>query len=277
MCTNAVVATVVPKLWEWLKAHKKLALAFSGGLDSRVLAALMQEAGCDVVLLTVTGPHIAAEDTQWAHEQANKLGLPLRSTTLDVHQLPKITSRERCYVCKKAMLNTLRTLLTPEDSNRIVCDGTNIDDSKGYRPGRKALIEELVYSPLALSQIGKKRIRELAQLLHLDNPTQTPSPCLLTRFAYDLQPDPLLFPHITPVEKALADLLTPFWPNPLVRLRFLPEPLLQIPEHPMFLRPSITAILATHNLLPCRLLCTDTVSGFFDQTLPDCATLPLLQ
>ena len=70
-----------------------------------------------------------------------------------------------------------------------LCDGTNASDLTVYRPGRKALTELGIHSPLAEAGIGKPDIRRIARTMGMAHPDQAARPCLLTRFPYGMMPD----------------------------------------------------------------------------------------
>ena len=182
-----------------------------------------------------------------------------------------INSRERCYDCKKGLIAALRGVLRErragEGSDRLLCDGSNADDLRAFRPGLRALSEARVRSPLAEAGLGKPAIRALAASTGLDRPEQTARPCLLTRLAYGLAPDAALLARLARAEATLAQLPAPDDDASALgdfRLRLRPAPLLQVTRPPGALRPLVDEILARHGFAPCETRETSGVSGFFD-------------
>ena len=186
--------------------HGHLALAFSGGLDSRFLACFAQGLGLRPLLLHVTGPQLAESDSAQARVWARQRGLELLCLRINPLDRPELAAngRNRCYFCKKTLMQAMQDTIRKhrgdhrrEDrkNNRqkvgpplLLCEGSNASDLSEYRPGIKALQELGIRSPLAESGLTKPEIRLLAGQLDLDRPNQRPRPCMLTRFAYDLPP-----------------------------------------------------------------------------------------
>lgn len=129
------------------------AIAFSGGLDSRFLCHAALLCGSRVLALHAQGPHIAAQESAEAQDWARRRGLPLRLVHYSPLPLAEVAanSRERCYACKRGLMAALRATLalTGQDAPCTLCDGTNADDMRAFRPGLRALKEAGVRSPLA--------------------------------------------------------------------------------------------------------------------------------
>ena len=246
-------------LFARLRELSPLAVALSGGLDSRFLAHAARIASCDLLLLHAFGPHVSPREHErtkiWAADQR----LPLRLIPFDPLTVPSVAvnNRERCYFCKKALLEALR----PYAAGYTLCDGTQADDLRHpHRPGLRALKETDLRSPLAEIGISKNHIRELAGFSGLMQPDQPARPCLLTRLAYGLRPDAAVLTRLAAAETALEDAgLRDF------RLRLTPTPQLHILSLPENMRPSTLRILASHGFAEAQLLHVATLSGFFDR------------
>lgn len=89
----------------------------------------------------------------------------------------------RCYLCKKALLNEMIAIASANNIN-IVVEGSNMDDSGDYRPGMKAVSELGIISPLRLAGFYKTEIRELSKQLGLSTWSKPSFACLASRFAY---------------------------------------------------------------------------------------------
>ncbi len=173
-------------LLRFLRPWRRAVLLFSGGLDSGlVLAAGARALGGGLTALTVAGPHTAPGELAHAVALARRLGVRHRVRLFDPLALPafRANTRERCYVCKQAVIALARELAA-ELGAEVVWDGTNLDDLDDFRPGLRAAREAGVVSPLLLAGLGKAAIRTLSRALGLpaDRPSQS---CLATRFPYD--------------------------------------------------------------------------------------------
>lgn len=251
------------RLRQILASLPKIALAYSGGIDSRFLAHAARLCGCEVLAINASGPHISPTETAWAREWAKKREfrlIPLEFNPLGLAEIHS-NSRLRCYACKKALLGQIRTAIASRQPHLQICDGSNFDDLRAFRPGQKAVAEAGVISPLAEAGIGKAEIRALAAATGLDFSEQPSRPCLLTRFAYDLTPTPELLTRIAACEAAIAaefDTCLEF------RLRMLPAPVLQLKGDPPA---GLTRILSEHGFADAEIRPCESVSGFFDQPL----------
>ena len=264
-----------------LRDLPRMAIAYSGGLDSRFLCHAALLCGCDVLAVHVYGPHIPPQESAGAAAWAQKRGLPLHTARFDPLALHEVecNSPQRCYGCKAGLIALLRAELAhvaQADLGRVLCDGTNADDLQAYRPGLRALAEGDVRSPLAEAGLTKAQVREAARATGLDRPDQRARPCLLTRLAYGMRPDAATLARLAAAEADLAVLgatdsssgkaadedcagaLGDF------RLRLTPEPVLQAENVPEELRRELQNILIRHEFWPCTLEAGGKVSGFFD-------------
>lgn len=243
----------------------RIAVAYSGGLDSRFLCHAALLCGCDVLAVHVSGPHIPPQESAGAAAWAQQRGLPLRTASFDPLPLAEVENNSplRCYGCKTGLVNLLRAeLAAAEDGlERVLCDGTNADDLQAYRPGLRALQEGRVCSPLAEAGLAKAAVREAARATGLDRPEQRARPCLLTRLAYGMRPDAATLARLAAAEEAIA--LTG---GPLgdFRLRLTPDPVLQAEQMPESLRPHVQSLLQSYGFWPCKMEIGGSISGFYD-------------
>lgn len=167
------------------------ALAFSGGCDSAlllaVLARLRQEKSFPLLAVHIQTPLQTAAEAERCRKLADRFQVELLTLSPDVMTLPAVcaNSRDRCYHCKKTIFTALcRTAEAHQIT--LVMDGTNADDAKEYRPGRKALAELGIFSPLAEAGLTKLNVRRLAEEYGLQEAFLPSSACLATRFPYDV-------------------------------------------------------------------------------------------
>ncbi|MBQ7738547.1 MAG: PP-loop family protein [Desulfovibrionaceae bacterium] len=266
-----------------LARNEPLALAYSGGLDSRFLAYVCKICQIDVLLMLGTGYNFSQTDTMAAKEWAEKEKLKLVEIDLDPFRIKAIrmNKRDRCYHCKREIFKRIqKTLQKMGQDQRVICDGTNYDDLKIFRPGQKAINDLNILTPLAQSLLSKNDIRRIGAEIGLSDIKQKPSPCLLTRVAYNLLPQKADLNKIDRCENELKEFFKTNLPEnadlPDLRLRLTPEPLLQITDLPGNLRSKVRQIITEYGFTPCQLLIEENVSGFFDKIREDPAPLPLL-
>lgn len=223
-----------------LEAYSPMALAFSGGLDSRFLAYSAKELfeqGVRVHLYFFWGPHMSMTERLEAERWADRQGLPFTVLHKDLLSIPELrcNGQERCYHCKLHMFRKLHEAVaknSPFPGQHIsFCDGSNASDRCGYRPGLRALKELSIHSPLAEAGLTKEDIQKLSALYGLDRPFQRARPCLITRFAYNLAPDAITMQAVGEAETAIQDILDAAiadgelaLPVPDFRLRLLDGP-----------------------------------------------------
>jgi len=164
-----------------IQALGGLTVAYSGGIDSRFLVHAAIHACVPVELVHVCGPHVAPAETGFALDWAFSQGLEVRTLRLDPLLLPEVAAggRERCYVCKRHLFEQIMSL-----AGGRVCDGSNVSDAAQYRPGRRALQEMGVLSPLAEAGLTKDNIRSLSKTLGLPTWNKPALACLASRIPY---------------------------------------------------------------------------------------------
>ncbi len=162
---------------------KGVAVAFSGGADSSLLLAVAAEAaGGPVLALTVYSEMTPADEARAATDFAARRGIEHRTVRVDLLDDPAFVSNppDRCYLCKKRIF----TALAREARGLPLAEGTHRDDDADYRPGKLALAELGVASPLAATGLSKKDIRALSVALGLETAGLPAAPCLATRIPY---------------------------------------------------------------------------------------------
>lgn len=170
------------ELKDFFEVHNKVALGFSGGVDSVYLLYAAVKYGADVATYYVNTQFQPEFELNDAKKAANLIGAELRTINYDILQHSDITmnTADRCYYCKRKLFNAI-IKQAAEDGYTTVIDGTNASDIEGDRSGMKALKELEVLSPLRECGITKEKIRELskeADLFTWDKPAYA---CLATR------------------------------------------------------------------------------------------------
>ncbi len=167
---------------EFFSAHKKVAVAFSGGVDSTYLLYAAKQNSAEVQAYYVKSAFQPQFELNDAMRLANELNIPMRVLTIDVLSSKLVTENpsDRCYHCKRKIFETIRQAAA-EDGFSVLLDGTNASDDAGDRPGIRALRELYVLSPLRECGLTKAEIRRLSQeagLFTWDKPAYA---CLATR------------------------------------------------------------------------------------------------
>ena len=218
--------TLPKPLASLLRELSPIALAFSGGLDSRFLAHAARLSATDIHLFHATGPHVPAAESAQAKTWAEARGFGFTAVPADPLELSEVRAgiRERCYFCKRLLFTRLGAAAHEHFSGRAtLCDGSNASDRLLFRPGLRALKELEARSPLADADLDKTAIRAIAAASGLDDPNQQARPCMLTRFAYDLAPSHEALAAVAEAEQRIAALLRPLFPLglPDFRLRMV--------------------------------------------------------
>jgi pyridinium-3,5-biscarboxylic acid mononucleotide sulfurtransferase len=196
------------KLFELLKQYKRVAIAFSGGTDSTLLAsAALRTLGLDNVLLifadsAFTPQAERAFALKWAREHEFQL-VVAEFAPLELEAVA-INDPERCYHCKKAIFSKAQQIAR-EQGFEILCDGTNTDDYGDYRPGLKACNELGVKHPLADSGMDKQAVRELSKEYGNQNWNRPASACLASRVPCGRRLEADLLKQVDAVEDILRE------------------------------------------------------------------------
>jgi uncharacterized protein len=169
-----------------LRTLESCAVAFSGGVDSAVVAkAAFLGLGDQAVAVTGTSASLAEGELEVAESVAKLIGI--RHIVIATDELSKQDYRknapDRCYHCKTELYTQLERLL-PKLNVKAIVNGANSDDLGDYRPGMTAAAEHAIRSPLAECGINKAEVRQLAAAWELPVWDKPATPCLSSRIAY---------------------------------------------------------------------------------------------
>ena len=174
--------TVPQSLRAFFADHPRMALAFSGGVDSAYLLYAARACGCDVAAFYAQSAFQPEFERRDAQRLAEQLDVPLNVVPLDVLAVAAVRDNpaDRCYHCKKAIFTALLAAAEAQGYEAVM-DGTNASDDTSDRPGMKALVELGVLSPLRLCGITKAQVREYSRAAGLFTWDKPAYACLATR------------------------------------------------------------------------------------------------
>lgn len=227
---NGELEQLARKLVDRIQKFESVAVAFSGGVDSGVVAAAAYRAlGDRSVAITGIGNAVAQSELSNAREVAKAIGI--RHVELNTHEIQDANyvrnDASRCYHCKTNLYSTLLRWTT-QNGFRTILSGANFDDLGDYRPGLKAASEHHVVSPLADLEIDKASVRHLANYFELSSADKPASPCLASRIAYGQSVTAERLERIERAESFLhrlgfIDVRVRLHADDLARLEFSPE------------------------------------------------------
>ncbi len=180
-------------------------VAFSGGVDSAFLAYVAQDVlGDRASAVTAWSRNYPEFDPDELRQLVARLGIRHHSVVYDEMTIPHFqeNSIERCYHCKRYLFSQFAQL-TAELGAKYLIDGSNADDAHDFRPGRRALQELGIRSPLQEAGLTKAEIRQLSQQLALPTWNKPSMPCLATRVPYDTPITPAVLEMVSQAETFL--------------------------------------------------------------------------
>lgn len=174
------------RLKELLRGYGRVAIAFSGGVDSSYLLKAAHDAlGDNVLAVTATSESYPKRELDEARAFTQKYCIKhiiIESEELDIDGFAQ-NPLNRCYLCKKELYAKIAKV-AKENGIAIIAEGSNVDDLGDYRPGLKAIAEAGVKSPLQAVGLTKEELRSLSREMGLETHDKPSFACLSSRFPY---------------------------------------------------------------------------------------------
>ena len=206
--TNTDPGAVLAALEGWMRQWPSVLIAYSGGVDSAVVAAVAHRAlGPGALACIGVSASYPVREQRDAIALAEDLGLAYRLLDTDEQNDPNYVANasNRCYYCKTHLYDRLQVVAREEGWGAIL-DGSHADDATDDRPGRIAAGEHGVRSPLAELGIGKAGVRAIAHALGLPVWDKPAMACLASRVPHGTAITPELLTQVERAEDALVEL-----------------------------------------------------------------------
>lgn len=165
----------------------RILVAFSGGVDSTFLAKVSHDVlGDKMLAVTLTTPMHPKSELEESIKLPKEIGFPHLAVEFnDILKIEEFKKNplNRCYICKTNLFSRLKDL-AKEKGFKYIIEGTNADDVSDFRPGRRALKELGILSPLLECGIKKEEIRILSKEMNLPTWDKPSYACLASRIPY---------------------------------------------------------------------------------------------
>ncbi|MEM9353909.1 MAG: ATP-dependent sacrificial sulfur transferase LarE [Planctomycetota bacterium] len=200
--------TLADRLLSEFRGLKDCVVAFSGGVDSAVVAkAAHLTLGDRAVAVTGVSDSLAAGEMEVAQRVARQIGIrhEVLATAEITREAYTRNAPDRCFHCKTELYGTL-TAYAEANGLRTIANGANADDRSDFRPGTQAATNFQVISPLADCGFTKEDVRSLARVWSLEVWDKPATPCLSSRVAYGVEVTPERLARIDQAEQVLRGL-----------------------------------------------------------------------
>ena len=205
---NDALAAKYEKLQADIRALGRVLVAFSGGVDSSLVAHVAAATlGENALAVTSGSKSLKRSDLKLAGELAEKWGMRHRVIVTDEVANPAYRANpvNRCFHCKTSLYDALARIASEEGFDHIL-NGTNADDLGDHRPGLQAAANYRVVAPLVDAGFHKADVRALAAELGMENAQKPQAACLSSRFPYGSHITEARLAQVEAAEDALADL-----------------------------------------------------------------------
>jgi len=202
------------KLKAYFSAYEGAIIAYSGGVDSALLAYVAHlTLGDNMLAALADSPSLARREYRHAVAFAKKHDIPIQIIDTREMQNPFYAANQgdRCYHCKKALFERIEQLRVQpgnplSNSSWPIFYGVNLDDLGDYRPGMQAADEAAIQAPYLEVKMDKHMIRKVCNVFGLEVADKPAMPCMASRIAYGQEVSVEKLKQIEVAEDFLADL-----------------------------------------------------------------------
>lgn len=260
-------------LQQIVSQYRSVAIAFSGGVDS----SLLLKVACDtletenVLALTAVSPIFPAYEIEQSKQLATQLGVRQQLVSSREMEAKDFIENgiQRCFHCKHGLFSQF--LETISETDITLLEGSNLDDLNDYRPGREAICQLNISSPLLEAELTKQEVRQLSLQLGLSTWNKPSVPCLATRFPYGSL---ITEDRLKQVEQCEEWLRQQGFSNfrvrnhqQLARIEVLPEDMSRFSDET--LRNELIEVFKTHHFNYVTIDLQGYRSGSLNETLPE--------
>lgn len=204
----ADITATIATIEEQIATYSSAIVAFSGGVDSSLVAALAFRAlGARSLAITAVSSALASGELDGARHVAATIGVAHEVISTD--EMARAGYRDngpdRCYHCKSELYDRLADVAAKRGFE-VLLSGANADDQGDWRPGLLAAAEHDVRHPLLEAGVGKSMVRAMAAYLGVPSADKPASPCLASRVPHGTPVDPVVLAQIDRAELAIRAL-----------------------------------------------------------------------
>ena len=211
---NLPPETWIQKLKAYFSRYEGAIIAYSGGVDSALLAYVAHLAlGKNMLAALADSPSLSRREYRHALAFTEEHGIPLQIIHTQEMQNPHYAANQgdRCYHCKKALFEKIAEMRRQpgnpiSDSPWPVFYGANLDDLGDYRPGMQAANEAAIQAPYVDLKMDKAAIRSVCSFFSLDVADKPAMPCMASRIAYGQEVNVEKLKQVEAAEAFLNDL-----------------------------------------------------------------------
>lgn len=189
-CKNeGFLKALLERLINWFNDKDSVLVAFSGGVDSTLVAyAAYKALGSRSLAVTADSATLPPGELEDAIKIASFIGIKHRVVKVNELSNDEFVKNppDRCYYCKRSLLKML-SKIAEEEGLKVIVDGSNADDYRDFRPGLKALEEFKVRSPLAEIGLSKTDVRMISKIVRLPTADKPSMACLASRIPYGME------------------------------------------------------------------------------------------
>ncbi len=193
------------KLVDLIRGMENVAIGFSGGVDSTLLLKAALDSGAAVAAFMAVGKTFPPEEQKAAISLAKGLGVEVVPLKVDLVNEGRFARNweDRCYICKRLIFEAIKEEAKELDIPHIL-EGSQVDDLGQARPGRAALMEMGIRSPLVEAGLTKAEVRSLLKEMGVSNWDAPSNTCLATRVPHYVRITADILRRVNKAEAALA-------------------------------------------------------------------------